>query len=923
MAVNMPEVLDKSTMKPYRILHPARMSATLSILSVASAELEVLISEGVEFGDWVKIYFPNGKVAVYRCGNPTYNYENDKESVRLTHGSSTLADNIVTEGYKTDSNGKAEDTYFSGSPKTVVEKILTYQKTKHWKVGTIQATDNVKVAVEFPDALTLLNDVVDQLPGYYIDFDQTSYPWSVNILKVPTEVVAEGRLSRNVRSAEVSYDDSDLCTRLYCNALPNKKIDSKNISKYGIREQFLYIAENTEASWVTRACEVYLKNREKPQISVNIDGADFSKLTGVSLDKVLLGLMYRLAIPKYKTIVEEQITELQYEDLLLRPHDVRITLGTHRKDLSSALAETTTAASSAGRSAGRAKAQTQQAWNQFIGDVAGLNTLISQTATMIRLEANDMVNQLHSELTITAQRIRSELADTQNGFESFIEQTANSIRAQVNDTVNGLQSALTITSSGINARVDDLQNDMGAAISLNREQIALRVRKGDVATALTVEVGNVKVSNGNLIVEGMVTAEAVSTAIGRIDHLTVPGTLTVYTLKMKSGGTEKNVWSGIENLEYEKTEGNTVYLKYTKFNGITGEVSFSKAALLRGSWSGGVYTASPNARGSSTTATTTLAPGLVNLQYNAEDTRYEGYVGYIEDGEYISTGKLVWVSAIEAFQAGQASVEIPTPTYSEAWKKGTYTVKADGTAIKATTLNSATPGTVTYLSSVKWLSFPVAIGSSGGDTGFAPTINIDASKAYNAGWAGYHASNKWSIEADSKDTTKKVYRPKADPAATTAEVWFKVMLNAEWGTKPGSSKIKDSNKFTYAVQRKIGEGSWGNMAQNDVTISLAQSGDTVYCKVGALNVAKLDVVPSAPTLTSWFVGDGYQPDTSGGVKFVESSKARFNIGVTVNGTAKSQIVTTNKSFSLGKNLRSGYVTLKYGSNAIAYLKLPS
>lgn len=920
MVVNLPEVLNPANMTPARVIHPSEEAVNLSILSVSSADIRVLIAEEIKLGDWVRLYYPNGKSGVFRAGNPVYDYDKDTMSVTVTHGCITLADSVVTEGYSKDKDGDYKEVYFEGTISTVLTKLLGYQKTKHWKLGTVEPTDQVKIEIKYQDILTLVNDAMDQVDDSYIEYDQKNYPWTINVRKNPTTVSSEGRLSRNVRSAKVSYDDTELITKLYCNELA-EPLTSKNVSKYGVREGFFYVS-GEDADWIARASKRYLKNREKPIVSINIDGADFSQITGVSIDKIVLADLYRLAIPKYSTVVEEQITELVYNDLISRPTECTITLGSHKNDLANVMARTATTAHGASTGVSVLGAREKDHWDRFLGEVDGLNTQITQTKELIRLQANDVENRLHAELSITANRIESRIASGWTGYESRITQTADQIRMEVQNRFFGLSSAITQTASNINLLVRDTREGLQSQINVNKDNIELKVSKGQVATRLTVEVGNVKIENGNLVVDGMVTAESVSAAFANIRSLTVPGKLTVNNLELDSGSTTKSVWSAVESIEVdpERSTGNTVCLKYTKFNTTEGYVSFSKAALLRGSWSGGVYTASPSARGSSTTATTTLAPGLVNSQYNAEETRYEGYIGYIEDGEYISTGKLVWVSAIEAFQAGQASVEIPTPTYSEAWASGTYTVKADGTAIKATTLNSATVGTVTYLSSVKWLSFPVSIGSSGGDTGYSPTINVDASEAYNAGWAGYHASNKWSIEAASTSATKKVYRPKADPAATTAEVWFKVRLNAEWGTKPGSSKIKDSNKFTYAAQRKIGDGSWGDMVENDVTISLAQSGDTVYAKAGSQNIAKLDVVASAPTMTTWFAGDGYA--LASGLAYANSSKIRLNIGVTVNGSAKSQIVTTNKAFSLGKNFKSGYVTLYYGSTAVAWLKAP-
>ena len=81
-----------------------------------------------------------------------------------------------------------------------------------------------------------MNDTMSQLPDYYLDYDQTSFPWTVNIKKYPTTVKAEGRLSRNIKTAKIRYDDGELVTRVYCEALGTKAgyIESANVKKLAV-----------------------------------------------------------------------------------------------------------------------------------------------------------------------------------------------------------------------------------------------------------------------------------------------------------------------------------------------------------------------------------------------------------------------------------------------------------------------------------------------------------------------------------------------------------------------------------------------------------------------------------------------------------------------------------------------------------------
>lgn len=65
-------------------------------------------------------------------------------------------------------------------------------------------------------------------------------------------------------------------------------------------------------------------------------------------------------------------------------------------------------------------------------------------------------------------------------------------------------------------------------ISQNASEIALKVSKGDVATQLSVECGNVSITGGNLTVDGYVTSEGLKSAIGSIDELETQNLLCDY-----------------------------------------------------------------------------------------------------------------------------------------------------------------------------------------------------------------------------------------------------------------------------------------------------------------------------------------------------------------------------------------------------------
>ena len=916
MAVNLPEVLDSSTMNPVRILHPSEASASLSILSVSSAELTVLIEEKVEFGDWVKMYYPNGKSGIFRAGNPVFDYDKGTESAGLTHGCTTLADSIVTEGYEEDSSGNSKTTYFEGSASYVINKLLGYQKApSHWKIGTVESSDKVKIEVKYQDILTLLNDVMDQLNGYYLDYDQTQYPWKVHVRKTPTEVTSEGRLSRNVTSAQITFDDSELITRLYCNALPDGHIDSKNINKFGIREGFYYIADNTESSWVKNACETYLRNRDNPDITVSIEGADFSRITGVTLDKVLLGDLYRLAIPKYNMTVEEQITELSYYDLYNREFDCKITLGKHLLDLSSALAETTSTSSSASTSASAANANVNKAWSKFVGEIEETNTLIQQTEERLRLYASDLVNGLTAELDITAQRIRSSISNLETGFSSYITQTAERIRAEVRNEVLGLQSSLTVTANAITSRVNDYNQDMEGRFTVTASRIEAKVSKNEVATSLALEVGNVIIEGGNLIVKGLVTAEAVKTAFANIQNVTGQS-ITVNSAYIKNtSGNKVNVGNGFQSVTKEATDNtNEVKLKFTRMSGSDPVyVTFNKAVNISGSWSDGVYTAAPNSSSTSTTASTTLSDRLLNPQYTENTNKITGYIAY--KGLFqvpVSTGMLVEVNAQEAYAAGQRSVGQASTT--EEWNLGVYSVKnQNGNVIRSTTLNSIEVIGNTHQPANKRNLVQAKISSDDGATGYQPSFYVDTTDAWVEGWHDYYDSNLWEAISKGHLTVK---RPKRAHNGQN-ENWFKVSIGSEsWATAP--AKVGVSNTLSYNLLKDESV-----VATNKVDFELTEDAGYVFAGAKGKDDQKskmiMKIQPQNIPLTDW----GLTPASDGDSPTVSktSKNVVFSMSCYMNGKKRTGTVTKTVTVSKVSGF-SDKIQVKIGSTVVAYLNAP-
>lgn len=383
-------------------------------------------------------------------------------------------------------------------------------------------------------------------------------------------------------------------------------------------------------AWVN----AYFGRHNKPGIQITIDGIELNKLTGESIDESHLSRICRVALPDYSTTFNERIISVNYPDALRQPMHVRNSLANKRQtseDAFSEIRKTASSASSAAGGAGRSAHNDATYFRRTIGDTAnglysrieqtayyiraevvdvanGLYSRIEQTASYIRAEVADTANGLNSKIEQTASYIRSEVANTANGLNSKIEQTASYIRSEVSNTANGLNSKIDQTASyirsevsntanGLNSKIDQTAsyirsevsqtaNGLRSEIEQTASAVALKVSKGDVATQLSVECGNVSVSGGNLNVDGMVTANSVQSAIAQISALSVVGLNASGTIKSTSGvqAPDFNLTGGgalsnaIQTISDGVASGGTVSFSIMRFSGTTGSFSFNIAS---------------------------------------------------------------------------------------------------------------------------------------------------------------------------------------------------------------------------------------------------------------------------------------------------------------------------------------------------------
>lgn len=333
MNVKLPRLLDRNLVERTRLI-PIEQTADIELTPLSVASLTLEEGSEVNLRDFIEVYNSRGSVGIYRVTAKETGCGSNGDVIRLEHGVCVLGDAVIP----------GEST-IEGSAREVLTKFLEYQTAKvggvaMWTLGDVDVPDTEKISYDNRASVTLhaIQDVLEKLHGYEMHFDQTSFPWIMHIKAEQTTATAEGRLGRNVTTANVTIDDSELCTRVLCSRLEGGSMQLEDDPEWGIVERTLEFDDDVTDEEVEEACREYLELRSEPIVSVEIDGLELAAETGEELDSLEVGKMYRLALPAYDVTVNQRITSISYAAMHAQPEVVRVQLANKLRDASSDLA---------------------------------------------------------------------------------------------------------------------------------------------------------------------------------------------------------------------------------------------------------------------------------------------------------------------------------------------------------------------------------------------------------------------------------------------------------------------------------------------------------------------------------------------------------------------------------------------------------
>ncbi len=487
--VKRPRLLDDD-LKEAATLRAMSLALNLQTPGVSTATL-VLGPDDPEpaMHAWIECYNLNGSVGVYRVTTKTTDYAK-QTTLTLRHGIDALADAVLP----------AQEEY-NGPPAALLTRLLDAQKTlvqgvKPWTLGTCEATDSIRVDINYTRLSELLSSIEELLEDYFFEYDQTTFPWTLNVRAKPAAADSEIRMNRAVTTISRTLNDADMCNQLILsinsestsNGVTTTNTLVKTYNNLASQQRHRAVIQKTadidtkddltaatvttpEAdAWAAR----FLRDHADPTVQLQITKRALKHATGDDWDETRLAHICRVPLPDYGATYNERAVAVNYPDALGQPDTVVISFANQLPRFSSSIASLKRESNKqarAGRAAGRsaAKAKEVQTWSQVVRyhdlalDGTGVKTL----------------------------------------YESGIDMTPSG-GVKIWNLEEGIQA-------------------LYAGIEVNRHAITLKVSNGQVATQLAVECGNVHVTGtegaANLVVDGYITATALDTRLANVDKL--------------------------------------------------------------------------------------------------------------------------------------------------------------------------------------------------------------------------------------------------------------------------------------------------------------------------------------------------------------------------------------------------------------------
>lgn len=303
----------------------------------------------IETFDFVEI-FDNGKrIGMFRVMDSVVERDDLKKIITYDceHVLSTLMDSVLFGLHQR----------VNLTTKQNIEYLLSKQKKQHWKLGQC---DFVRYFhYNWENESTLLGPMYS-IPKpfderYQWTWDDSSYPWTLNLVRLTDEITAEIRYKKNMKGIKRHIESKEVMTRIYplgygegINQLTIKDVNG-GVPYLDAPTSILNQYEGFDYIWVDRrfkdAKSLYdsamalLLERCVPKVTYEVDAIDYELIDPYKLEKFRTGKLVRVIDEELGVNVDVRVINGPKDDVGENPLDIKLTLGNKLEDLGTTQAD--------------------------------------------------------------------------------------------------------------------------------------------------------------------------------------------------------------------------------------------------------------------------------------------------------------------------------------------------------------------------------------------------------------------------------------------------------------------------------------------------------------------------------------------------------------------------------------------------------
>lgn len=225
-----------------------------------------------------------------------------------------------------------------------IEYLLSKQRIKHWKLGQCDFVKYFQYSWENED--TILGPIYSIAKPFDEKFqwtwDDTSYPWTLNLVKYSDEITGELRYRKNMKGIKRKVEAKDVMTRIYplgygegVNQLNIKSVN--NGLPYIDAPDFVReLQDGFDYIWVDRRFEdpktlyasakAMLLKACMPKVTYEIDAIDYELIDPYKIEKYETGKLVRLYDEDFNISVDLRVMDRSKDDVTGNPLDVKLVL---------------------------------------------------------------------------------------------------------------------------------------------------------------------------------------------------------------------------------------------------------------------------------------------------------------------------------------------------------------------------------------------------------------------------------------------------------------------------------------------------------------------------------------------------------------------------------------------------------------------